>query len=196
LTSLALLTRRLAELKERIFHALGEVSFEQFQTAEPAGYLHLMLSGSDLKIRVVFSRHVHCEAIYLEPLITPGDLQQQKTRLLLRIRAQTPARPGSMQAGSPERLLTDWLSVADRLRQAEEHWSGRKKEEIACEVLAKGPVQFKILNSSGMDLDLASRPFAPDLSNLEPIAQWILSAQDLESSGRVTRIRREPAEVL
>jgi hypothetical protein len=62
LTSLDLLTRRLAELPDRILQALGEVSFEQFHTAEPAGYQHLFLSGSDLKVRVVFSRHVHPES--------------------------------------------------------------------------------------------------------------------------------------
>jgi hypothetical protein len=38
LTYVDLLTRRLAELQDHIFQALGEVSFDQFQTAEPAGY--------------------------------------------------------------------------------------------------------------------------------------------------------------
>lgn len=196
LTSLDLLTRRLAELQDRILQALGKVSFEQFQTTQPAGYLHLFLSGSDLKVRVVFSRHVQSEAIYREALMTPGELQQQKTRLLLRIGEQTPARPGSMHAGPTERLLADWLIVADWLKQAEDHWSGRKKEEIAREVLAKEQVQFKILNSSGIDIDLASRPFAPNFAKLEPIAQRILSAEDPESSGRVTRTIGEPAEVI
>ena len=121
LTSLDLLTRRLAELQDRIVHALGKVSFEQFQTAEPAGYLHLFLSDSDLKVRVVFSRHMQWEAIYSETLMTPGALEQQKTRLLSRIREQTPARPGSLHSGPSERLLADWLSVADWLKQAEDH---------------------------------------------------------------------------
>ena len=196
LTSLDLLTRRLAELQDRILQALGEVSFEQFQTAEPAGYLHLFLSGSDLKVRVVFSRHIQSKAIYREALLTPGELQQRKTRLLLRIGEQTPARPGSMHTGPTERLLADWLIVADWLKQAEDHWSGRKKEEIAREVLANERVQFRILNSSGMDIDLASRPFAPNFAKLEPIAQRILSAEDPESFGRVTRTIGDPAEVI
>jgi hypothetical protein len=176
--------------------ALGEVSFEQFQTAEPAGYLHLFLSGSDLKVRVVFSRHVQAEAIYREALMTPGELHQQRTRLLLRIREQTPAPPGSMRTGLTEKLLADWRIVADWLKQAEDHWSGRKKEEIAREVLANEWVQFKILNSSGMDHDLASRPFVPNFSKLEPIVQRILSAEDPESSGQVTRTNDYPAEVV
>jgi hypothetical protein len=196
LTSLDLLTRRLAELQDRILRALGEVSFEQFQTAEPAGCLHLFLSGSDLKVRVVFGRHVQSEAIYREALMTPGELQQQKTRLLLRIGEQTRARPGSMHTGPTQRQLADWLIVADWLKQAEDHWSGRKKEEIAREVLANERVQFKILNSSGMDIDLASRPFASNFAKLEPIAQRILSAEDPESSGRVTRTIGDPAEVI
>jgi hypothetical protein len=196
LTSLDLLTRRLAELQDRILQALGEVSFEQFQTAEPAGYLHLFLSGSDLKVRVVFSRHVQSEAIYREALMTPGELQQQKTRLLLRIGEQTPARPGSIHTGPPERLLADWLIVADWLKQAEDHWSGRKKEEIARELLATERVQLKILSSTVMDLDLASRPFVPNFSKLEPIAQKILSAEDPESSGQVATTRGDPAEVV
>jgi hypothetical protein len=196
LTSLDLLTRRLAELQDRILQALGEVSFEQFQTAEPAGYLHLLLCCSDLKVRVVFSRRVQPEAIYLEPLMTPGELQQQKTRLLLRIRDQTPARARSMHTGSPERLLADWLIVADWLKQAQDHWNGRKKEEIACELLATERVGLKILNSPRMDLDLASRPFVPDFSKLELIAQQILSTGQLESSGRETRTRGDLVEVV
>src|ERR1051326_1204987 len=108
LTSIDLLTRRLAELKDGILRALGEVSFEQFQTTEPVGYLHVLLCGSDLKVKVVFSHHVQTEAIYLESLMTPGELQQQKTRLLLRIGEHTPARSGSMHTGSKERLLADW----------------------------------------------------------------------------------------
>src|SRR3974390_2409996 len=133
LTSLDLLTRRLAGLQDRILQALGEVSFEQFQTAEPVGYLHLLPSGSDLKVRVVFGRHVQSEAIYLEALITPGELQQQKSRLLLRIRERRPRRAGSMHSGPTERILADCLIVAGWLKQAEDHWNGRKKEEIARE---------------------------------------------------------------
>lgn len=195
LTSLDLLARRLAELQDRILHALGEVSFEQFQTAEPAGYLHLFLSGSDLKVRVVFSRHLQSEAIYREALMTPGELHQQKTRVLLRIGEQAPARAGSIHTGPPERLLADWRIVADWLRAAEDHWNGRKKEEIAREVLATERVQFRILKSSGMDRDLASRSFAPNSSKLEPIAQHILSAEEPESGGLVTRTRDNPVEV-
>jgi len=195
LTSLDLLTRRLGELQDQILQALGEASFEQFQTAEPAGYLHLFL-GSDLKVRVTFSRRVQSEEIYLEALMTPGELQQQKTRLLLRIGEQTPARPGSMHTGPTERLLADWLIVADWLKQAEDHWSGRKKEEIARELLTTERVQLKTLSSTGMDLDLASRPFVPNSSKLEPIAHKILSADDFESSGLVTRTRADPEEVV
>jgi len=196
LTSLDLLTRRLGELQDRILQALGEVNFEQFRTAEPAGYLHLLLSGPDLKVRVTFSRHVQSEAIYLEALMTPGELQQQKTRLLPRIGEQIPARPGSMHTSPSERLLADWLIVADWLKQAEDHWNGRKKEEIARELLATERVQLKILSSTGMDLDLASRPFVPNSSELEPIAQQILSADDLESSGQEATTSGVPAEVV
>jgi len=196
LTSLDLLTRRLAELQDRILQALGEVSFEQFQTAEPAGYVHLFLSGSEPKVRVVFSRHVQSEAIYLEALMTPGELQQQKSRLLLRIREQTPAQVASMHTGPPEKSIADWLIVADWLKHATDHWNGRKKEEIARELLATERVQFKILNSTGMDLELASRPFIPNSSKLEPIAQQILSTDDPESGAQLAATRGDPAEVV
>ena len=101
-----------------------------------------------------------------------------------------------MHTGPTERQLADWQIVADWLKQAEDHWSGRKKEEIAREVLANERVQFKILNSSGMDIDLASRPFAPNFAKLEPIAQRILSTEDPESIGLVTRTIGDPAEVI
>ncbi len=195
LTSLDLLTRRLAELQDRILQALAEVSFEQFQTAEPAGYLHLFL-GSDLKVRVVFRRQLQSEAIYHETLMTPGELVQQKRRLLLRIREQTRTRAGSMHMALPERLLADWLVVADWLKQAEDHWNGQKKEQIACEVMALERVQLKILNSAGLDLELALRPFGPNSSKLESIAQQILFAEDPESSGPATRTKEELVEAL
>lgn len=196
LTSHDLLTRRLTEIQDRIVQALGEVSFEQFQTAEPAGYLQLFLSGSDLKVRVVFSRHVQPEAIYREALMTPGELHQHKTRLLLRIGQQIPASPGSMPTILTEKLLADWQIVADWVRAAEDHWDGRKKEEIAREVLAIERVQLRILNSSGMDRVLALGPLAPNSSKLEPIAQDILSAEETESGGLVAITRDEPMEVI
>jgi len=111
LTSLDLLTRRLAELQDGVLQALGEVGFEQFQTAEPAGYLHLFLSEADLKVRVVFSRHVQSEAIYLETLMTPSELRQQKTRMLLQIREQTPARAGSMHTGYAWMKSSRWFTT-------------------------------------------------------------------------------------
>jgi hypothetical protein len=195
LTSLDLLLRRLGQLQAQILQALGKVSFEQFQTAEPAGYLHLFL-GLELNVRIAFSRRVQSEAIYLETLMTPGELQQHRTRLLLQLRAQTPARACSTHTGPPERLLADWLSVADWLKQAPDHWDGRKKEEIAREVMLTERVQFKLLNSSGMDLELASRPFAPNVSKLEPIANQILSTEDPENSGQVMGTRSDPVEVV
>jgi len=195
LSSLDLLTRRLAQLQDQIVQALGEVSFEQFQTAESVGYLHLFLS-SDLKVRVAFSRHVQSEAIYHETLIAPDELQQQKTRLLLRIREQTRARPDLMHTEPPERFLADCLIVTDWLKQAEEYWNGRTKEEIACEVMATARVQFKILSSAGMDLELALRPFVPNSSKFEPIAQQILFAEHLENSGPASITRDDLAEVI
>lgn len=194
MSPLDLLTRRLAELQDDILQALGEVSFEQFQTAEPAGYLHLFLAF-DLKLRVAFGRHLQSEAIYHETLMTPEELQQQKRRLLLRIRERTCPRSGSMHS-LPERLLADWLVVADWLKQAEDHWNGRKKEEIAFEVMALERVKFKILKSAGMDLELVLRPFGPKSSKLESIAQQILSAEDPESTGPATRTREELVEAL
>ena len=195
LSSVDLLTRRLAAFHDRILLALGDLSFEQFQTAEPAGYLQLFLA-SDLNVRVVFSRHLQSEAIYLESLMTPGELHQQKTRLLLRIGEQTPTRPGSKHTEPPERLLADWLIVAEWLKQSEDHWNGRKKEEIAGEILATEQVQSKILSCTGMDLELASRSCAPMLSKLEPIAQQILAAEDPKADRQVVRTRDHPAEAL
>ena len=194
LTSVGLVLRRLAEVQSRISQALGELGFEQFQTAELEGYLHLFLSSSDLKVRVVFSHHIQPEAIYRETLMTPGQLQQQKTRLLLRMRHQTPPQSGSLRTGLPERLLTDWMILADWLKQTEEHWNGRKKEEIAREVLASERVQFKILSCTGMDLELA-RPFVPHSWKLEPIARQILSVEEPEPAGQRASTRNEPAEV-
>ena len=195
LTSLELLTRRLAKLQEGILQALGEVSFEQFQTAEPAGYLHLFFSGSNLKVRVVFRRQLQPEAIYYETLMTAGELQRQKTRLLLRLRQRIPTRAGSTHTVPTQRLLADWLIVTDWLKQAEDHWDGRKKEEIACEIMANERVQFKVLNSAGMDLELALRPFVP-AANPELIAQQILSADDSERSRAATSSRDELVEAV
>jgi hypothetical protein len=175
--------------------ALGEVSFEQFQTAEPAGHLHLFL-GSDLKVKVAFSRNAQFQAIYRETLITPDELQHHKTRLLLRIREQTRARAGLMDTGPHERFLADCLIVADWLKQAEEHWSGRTKEEIACEVIASDQVQLKILKSSGMDCELAIRQLVPNSSKLKLMAQQILSAGHRENSGPATRTRGQLVEVV
>ena len=67
---------------------------------------------------------------------------------------------------------------------------------MACELLATERVELKILNSPRMDLDLASRPFVPDFSKLELIAQQILSTGQLESSGRETRTRGDLVEVV
>jgi len=195
MSSLDLLTRRLAELQDRLVQALGAVNFEQFQTAEPAGYLHLFL-GSDLKVRVAFSRHVQSEAIYHETLLVPDELQRQKTRLLLRIREQTRDRAGLIHSEPPERFLADCLIVAEWLKHAEEHWSGRAKEEIAFEVIATDRVQFKIVKSSGMDFDLALRPFVPNSSKFEAIAQQLLFAELPESSGPAIITRDELVEAI
>jgi hypothetical protein len=196
LTSVDLLTRRVAELKDEILRALGEVSFEQFQTAEPVGYLQLLLCGSDLKVKVVFSHYVQSEAIYLEALMTPGELEQQKSRLLIRIEEETAARPASMRTVNNLSVGADWRIVADWLKHAEDHWNGRKKEEIACEVIATERVQYKILYSAGKDLELVLPPSVPDSSKLRAIAEQILAGEDPESTGLATIIKTDLVEVI
>ncbi len=140
--------------------------------------------------------HFQSEAIYHETLMTPGELQHQKTRLLLRIREQSPAGADPVHSGPTERLIADWLKVADWLKNGEDHWSGRKKEEIAYKILATERVAFRILASAGMDRDLAARPFVPNSSKVEPIAQQILSAEDAEASGQLRRTKDNPAAVV
>ena len=77
-----------------------------------------------------------------------------------------------------------------------DHWNGRKKEEIAREVMLTEQAQFKILNSKEMDVELASRPLAPSSRNFEAIAQQILFAEKPESGGQVARTRNDLAEVV
>jgi len=170
LAPIDLLTRRLAELQHRIIQALADVSLEQFHTAEPEGHLLLLLPDSDLQVRVVFSPCFQPEAIYHEALMTPGELQQQKARLLTRITKTTASAPSANQHQSAEHL------VASELKNGEDHWNGRKKEEIAWEILATERLALKVLPSAGMDPELVSRPFAACPPKLKEIAQRILSA--------------------
>ena len=184
MSALELLTGRLEELQGRVLQALGAISFEQFQTAEPAGYLHLFVSGSDLRVKLVFSRHVQSEAMYVEALITPAELPLQKERLLLRFREQASGQAGSIGWSLSEGLLGEWLMLADWLRHAEEHWNGRNKKRIAREVLATELVQFKVLKWTGIDVALAGRPLLPKCPELGLIAREMLSAEELKAAGR------------
>ena len=190
LTPLDLLTRRLAELQQRIIQALGDVSLEQFHNPEPAGHVLLQLPCSDLKVRVMSSPYIRSEAIYHEALLPPGELQEQKVRLLTRIKGKTLSAPGSAQSQSAEYLM------AGHLKNGDEHWNGRKKEDIALEILATERIALRILASAEMDRELVSRSFDANPSKLEAIAQQILSALDEEANGQLTGAKREPAEVI
>ena len=190
LTPIDLLTRRLVKLHQQIIQALGDVCFEQFHTAEPEGHLLLLLPDSDLKVRVVFSPCFQSEAIYHEILMTPGELQQHKARLLARIKEATASAAGASQNHSAEHF------VASELKNGADHWNGRKKEEIAWEILATERLALKVLPSAGMDPELVSRPFIACPPRLKEIAQQILSAPADEGPWTVAHtLVGEPAKV-
>ncbi len=190
LAPLGILTRRLAELQLRIIQALGDVSLDQLQTVEPEGCLLLLLPGSGLKVNVVFSPYLQSEAIYHETLITPGELQQQKARLLARIKDDKPSAAGAGRNHSAERLM------ASELKNGEDHWNGRKKAEIALEILVTERLALKILASAGMDRELASRPFVAGPPELGEIARQILSTPDDEVHPQATRSKNNLMEVV
>ena len=190
LAPLDLLTQRLAELYYRIIQALGDVSLEQFHTTEPEGHLLLLLPGSDLKVRAVFSPHFQSEAIYHEVLMTPGELQQQKTRLLARIKDATASAAGTGHNHSAEHLM------ASELKNGEDHWNGRKKEEIALEILITERLALKILASAGMDRELASRPFLACPAEFREIAGQVLSTPGDEVHLQATITKNKPTEVV
>ena len=185
-----LLIRRLAELHHRIIQALGDVSLEQFHSTEPEGHLLLLLPGSDLEVRVVFSPYVQSEAIYHEALMTPGELQQQKTRLLARIKEATASAAGAKHNRSTEDLMTS------ELKNGENHWNGCKKEEITMEILATERLMLKILASAGMDSELVSRPFVACAPKLTEIARQILFTPGEEIYFQATRNRSDLKEAV
>jgi len=185
-----LLTQRLAELYYRIIQALGDVSLEQFQTTEREGHLFLLLPGSDLKVRAVFSPYLQSEAIYHEVLMTPGEIQQQKTRLLGRIKEATAAAAGAGHNHSAEYLM------ASELKNGEDHWNGRKKEEMAMKILATERLALKILASAGMDRELVSRPFSACPAELREIAGQILSTPDDDVHLQATISKNKLTEVV
>ena len=86
--------------------------------------------------------------------------------------------------------------MAGHLKNGDEHWNGRKKEDIALEILAPERITLRILASAEMDLELVSRSFDASPSKLEAIAQQILSAPDDEANGQLASAKREPAELI
>lgn len=165
-----LLVRRLAELQGQIVRALGQVSFEQFYNAGPQGYVTVRASSRNSDLRVGFSVHLQPDAIYFEPLIAPGELAQQKTHWLDLIAKDGTRRGEVMNAELAKKLLIE------RLQTGDEHWDGRKKVAISLELLATERVTLIALTWAGMDRELTSAPSEPIASELQRVAQRILSA--------------------
>ncbi len=86
--------------------------------------------------------------------------------------------------------------MAAQLKNGDEHWNGRKKEEMASEILATQRMALRILASAEMDRELVSRTFDARLSKLEAMAQQILSAPGDEASGQMTKMQSKPTEVV
>ncbi len=160
---------RLAEMQRRIVCALGEVSFEQFCNTGPQGFVTLRLSESgfdiSVEVRPVFMLGV---IIYHETLMTPGSLQQRKAQLLAQVLESASPHGLSMSNGLAE------TQMLDRLKNGEDHWDGRKKADLALEILSAEGIAFKALSFVEKDHELTLQTFAKSPLRLQQLTQQIL----------------------
>jgi len=166
---------RLAEMQRRIICALGEVSFEQFCNPGPQGYVTMRLSETGFEVSVEF-RPIFClGAVYHEALITPGSLQQRRAQLVAQVleRASQQGVPMSKDLAESEMIR--------QLKNGEIHWDGRKKSDLALEILSAEGIPFKAISFVQKDQELALQAFAESPLQLQQLTQQILHGLDLAS---------------
>jgi hypothetical protein len=171
-TASELLTARLAEMQRLIVQALGDLSYQQFYSPGPHGYLALHLSDAAFTISVRLSSVVPPDAIYHEELLTPGVLQPARDQSLGQITAAA-ARQGSPidHAEAKHRLI-------DHLRTGPNHWDGRRKLDLSLEVLSTKGTAYKALSFAEHDQDLSLLTFAEYPATLQELSQQILGGPD------------------
>jgi hypothetical protein len=153
----------------RIVDALGEVSVEQFCNPGPDGFIMMRRSGGGFDIVVEFRPVLALAAIYHERLISPGALQQRKAHLLARMREKA-ASIGSDRAEQ---------QLIEQLEQGEDHWDGRKKVDVAVEILSAQNTAFKALSFVEKDEVLVLPAFEESPRPLRQLAQQILGSLEL-----------------
>ena len=103
-------------------------------------------SGGGLDIVVEFRPVLRLPALYCETLISPGALQERRAHLLACIREKAP----SIGKDLAEQQLIE------QLVEGEDHWDGRKKADVAVEILQpKHSVQSPVVRRKGQRTRLA-----------------------------------------
>ena len=164
-----LLLARLVVMQCRIVDALGEVSIEQFHNPGPEGFIVMRKSGAGFDIVVEFRPVLLLPALYYETLISPGALQERRAHLLARIREK---------ASSIGKDLTE-QQLIEQLEQGEDHWDGRKKVDVAVEILSAQNTAFKALSFAEKDEVLVLPAFEESPRPLRQLAQQVLASLDL-----------------
>jgi len=159
-----LLLMRLSEMHRRIVVALGEISYAQFYDPEPEGFVLMRLSDRGFDLTVEFQPALVPRAMYQERLISLGDLQERKERLLATILSSTPAM---VNERAEARLI-------EQLRTGEAHWDGRQKAELGLEILLPESVAGRALSFLEQDTKLARIPFAEGPPRFQQLASEIL----------------------
>jgi len=171
-TAEQLLLARLVVMQCRIVDALGEVSVEQFRNPGPDGFIMMRHSGSGFDIVVEFRPALAPAAIYHERLISPGALQQLKAHLLARMRQKAP----SLGSDLVEQQLIE------QLEEGEDHWDGRKKVDVAMEILSAQNTASRALSFVEKDEVLVLPAFEDSPRPLRQLAQQMLGSLDLHEA--------------
>ncbi len=169
-----LLITRLEEMQRRIICALGAVSFEQFRNPGPQGYVTMRLSETGFDVSVEFRPVFRLGVLYHEALITPGSLQQRKAQLVAQVLERA-----SQQGVSMSRDLAE-NQMIEQLKNGPDHWDGRKKSDLALEILSAEGIPFKALSFVQKDQELAVRTFAESPLKLQQLTQQILDRLGLQ----------------
>jgi hypothetical protein len=159
-----LLLWRLTEMQRRIIEALGEVSYEQFYNPEPQGFILMRLPDRGFDITVDFCPRLGPPAIHYERLIPLADLEQRKERLLATILS---INPSLGKEAAEHRLL-------EQLKAGEFHWNGRKKANLALEILSAESTAFRALSFQEEDSEQGLTPFAENPAKLQQLTRQVL----------------------
>jgi hypothetical protein len=153
----------------RIVDALGEVSVEQFRNPGPDGFIMMRRSGTGFDIVVEFRPVLRLPALYYETLISPGALQERRAHLLARNREKAPSIGSDLAE----------QQFIEQLEEGEDHWDGRKKVDVAVEILSDQNTALKALSFVEKDNELVLPAFEETPRPLQFLAQQVLGSLDL-----------------